>query len=220
MPFVNRTDAGRRLARALRQYRADRPIVLALPRGGVLVAAEVVAALDALLDLLLVRKIGVPMHRELAMGAVADAGVPLAVRNEDVLAMAGVSEAEFAETMRRELAEIERRRRVYVADRPVIDVAGRTPIVIDDGIATNATTRAALRAVRMRGPEKLVLAVPVAPTSALAELRSDADDLVRLESYEDFTAIGSFYRDFHQISDQEVKDVLARMQAGQTVQPM
>jgi putative phosphoribosyl transferase len=211
MPFENRSDAGRRLAHALMRYRASSPIVLALPRGGVLVAAEIAAALDAPLDLLLVRKLGVPSHRELAMGAVADGGVPVVVRNDDVLAMTGVTEDEFAETKQRELAEIERRRRAYMGDRPALDVSGRTVIVVDDGVATGATTRAGLKAVRTRAPERLVLAVPVAPTRTLAELRADADEVVCLEDYEDFWAIGAFYDDFHQVSDREVREVLDRM---------
>ena len=164
MPFVNRSDAGRRLAHALMRYRAEKPVVLALPRGGVPVAAEVAAALDAPLDLLFVRKIGVPMQPELAMGAVTDGGEPLIVRNQDVIELAGVTEDEFAAVTRRELAEIERRRRIYAGDRPIVDVTGRTVIVVDDGIATGATTRAGLQAVRARSPKRLVLAVPVAPT--------------------------------------------------------
>lgn len=219
MPFVNRSDAGRRLAHALMHYRAEKPVVLALPRGGVPVAAEVAAALDAPLDLLLVRKIGVPMQPELAMGAVTDGGEPLIVRNPDVMELAGVTEDEFAAVMRRELAEIERRRRIYVGDRPIVDVTGRTVIVVDDGIATGATTRAGLQAVRARKPKRLVLAVPVAPTDTLAELKSDADDIICLEAYEIFSAIGTFYDDFRQISDREVSDILHRLQATRTAAP-
>lgn len=215
MPFVNRSDAGRRLACALMPYRADRPVVLALPRGGVVVAAEVATALDAPLDLLLVRKLGVPGHRELAMGAVADAGGTVLVRNEDVLAGVGVSAAEFEEARQRELAEIERRRRAYLGDRRTIDVTDRTVIVIDDGITTGATMRAALEAIRTRRPAKLVLAVPVAPTPVLAELRSVADAVVCLEPDDDLTAIGQSYGDFRQIGDREVKEIMARSEARQ-----
>ena len=212
MSFENRSDAGRRLAHALVRYRAERPVVLALPRGGVPVAAEVAVVLDAPLDLLFVRKIGVPAQPELAMGAVADGGAPLIVRNEDVLQFAGVSEQEFAAVARRELAEIDRRRRAYVGGRSAVEVAGRTVIVVDDGVATGATTRAGLKAVRARHPQRLVLAVPVAPTDALARLRADADDVVCLEDYQDFSAIGFFYRDFRQINDEEVIDILRRLQ--------
>jgi putative phosphoribosyl transferase len=213
MPFRDRIDAGRRLAKALVKYRDEHPVVLALPRGGVPVAAEVAAALDAPLDLILVRKIGAPMQPELAIGAVVDGSNPITVRNDDVINLAGVDEADFAAIRDRELAEIERRRRTYLGDRGVVDVAGHTAIVIDDGIATGATTRAALRATRMRGPKKLVLAVPVAPTESLAVMREEADEVVCLEDYEIFGAIGYFYRDFRQISDREVIDTLARFAA-------
>jgi predicted phosphoribosyltransferase len=210
MPFADRADAGRRLAKALAKYKAQRPIVFALPRGGVPVAAEVAASLEAPLDLILVRKIGVPIQPELAMGAVVDGGKPITVRNEDVIRMVGISESEFQIACERELAEIERRRRRYLGDRPHPEVAGRVAIVIDDGIATGATIRAALRATRMRNPKTLVLAVPVAPTSTLEELRGEADKVVCLEDYEPFGAIGAFYGDFRQVSDEEVIEILAR----------
>jgi predicted phosphoribosyltransferase len=210
MPFIDRTDAGRRLAKALARYKTKRPIVLALPRGGVPVAAEVAAALDAPLDLILVRKIGVPFQPELAMGAVVDGGKPVIVRNEDVITLAGVSESDFNAVRDQELAEIERRRQRYVGDRPHPQIASRTVIVVDDGIATGATTRAALRATRMRKPNKLVLAVPVAPTATLQELRHEADDIVCLEDYDEFGAIGFYYSDFSQISDAQVIEILAR----------
>ncbi len=210
MPFIDRTDAGRKLAKALAHYKEQRPVVLALPRGGVPVAAEVAAALDAPLDLILVRKIGVPFQPELAMGAVVDGREPVIVRNEDVISLTGVSEQEFNATRDQQLAEIERRRKLYLGDRPHPQIAGRTVIVVDDGIATGATTRAALRAIRMRKPSKLVLAVPVAPTDTLKQLQGEADDIVCLEDYEDFGAIGFFYSDFAQVSDTEVIAILAR----------
>jgi putative phosphoribosyl transferase len=213
MAFIDRADAGRRLARVLLAYRDRRPVVLALPRGGVPVAAEVAAALDAPLDLVLVRKIGVPEQPELAMGAVVDGGAPIVVRNEDVIALAGVDEAEFEAVRDRELAEIERRRRLYAGDRVSADVTGRTAIVIDDGVATGATTRAALRAIRIRRPARLVLAVPVAPTDTLRALREEADEVICLESHASFGAIGFYYADFSQLSDQEVKDIVARFPA-------
>ena len=210
MPFIDRTDAGRQLAKALARYKAQRPLVLALPRGGVPVAAEVATALDAPLDLILVRKIGVPFQPELAMGAVVDGREPVIVRNEDVISLTGVSEREFNATCDQQLAEIERRRKLYLGNRPHPQIAGRTVIVVDDGIATGATTRAALQAIRMRKPSKLVLAVPVAPTESLKELRGEADEIICLEDYEDFGAIGLFYSDFRQVSDTEVIEILAR----------
>jgi putative phosphoribosyl transferase len=219
MPFRDRADAGRRLAAALVNYKERRPAVLALPRGGVPVAAEVAAALNAPLDLILVRKIGVPFQPELAMGAVVDGDAPLVVRNEDVIRIAGIAESEFDRVCSQELAEIDRRRRRYLGGRERIDVAGRTAIVIDDGIATGATTRAALRATRMRNPKELVLAVPVAPTDSLAALRAEADHVICLEDYESFGAIGFYYSDFRQISDAEVIEILGRFPEGGRTQP-
>lgn len=210
MTFRDRTEAGQRLARALAAFKGKPAVVLALPRGGVPVAVEVAAALAAPLDLVLVRKIGVPSQPELAAGAVVDGGKPVVVRNEDIIRLAGVSEADFAATRDRELAEIERRRKLYLGDRPHPDLEGRTVIAVDDGIATGATTRAALRALRARGPRRLVLAVPVAPTSTLAELKGEADDIVCLEDHEVFGAIGLFYADFSQVADATVTELLAR----------
>jgi len=210
MPFRDRSDAGRRLAKALAAYKREKPVILALPRGGVPVAAEVAAVLNAPLDLILVRKIGTPMQPELAIGAVVDGGQPIVVRNEDISQLVGVSEIEFKEICAAELAEIERRRERYLGDRTRVEVRGRVTIVIDDGIATGATTRAALRATRMRNPQKLVLAVPVAPTEALVEMRQEADDVVCLEAHERFRAIGWFYEDFTQVADQQVIDALKR----------
>ena len=212
MPFIDRTDAGRKLAKALAPYKKERPVVLALPRGGVPVAAVVATVLDAPLDLILVRKIGVPFQPELAMGAVVDGAEPVIVRNEEVIQLCGVSETDFNAIRDEQLVEIERRRKLYLGDRPHPKLTGRTVIVVDDGIATGATTRAALHAMRMRKPSKLVLAVPVAPTDTLKKLRGEADDIVCLEDYEDFGAIGLFYSDFRQVSDAEVIEILARHQ--------
>jgi len=210
MPFRDRSDAGKKLAAALEGYKNRKPAILALPRGGVPVAAEVAAALHAPIDLILVRKVGVPFQPELAMGAVVDGGSPIVVRNEEVIRLAHVDEATFKAVCDAELAEIERRRKRYLGRRPPLDVAGRTAIVVDDGIATGATIRAALRATRKRNPERLVLAVPVAPTESLDELRGEADDVVCLEDYELFDAIGFYYRDFRQLADEEVVDILNR----------
>jgi putative phosphoribosyl transferase len=216
MPFANRTEAGRRLAQALRRYTKQHAVVLALPRGGVPVAAQVAAALHAPLDLILVRKIGVPMQPELAMGAVVDGATPMVVRNEDVIQLAGVDEAKFKAVCEQELSEIERRRQRYLAGRDRIEVAGRIVIIVDDGIATGATTRVALRATRARKPKRLVLAVPVAPTESLAAMQAEADEVVCLEDYESFGAIGYYYSDFRQISDQEVIATLARFAPAAT----
>lgn len=208
MPFSDRVDAGYRLAAVLARYRDQCPVVLALPRGGVPVAAEVARALDARLDLLIVRKIGVPFQPELAMGAVADGPKPLVVRNEDVIRLAGISEADFALVRDREFTEIRRRRTRYLADRSHPDLKERVVIVIDDGVATGATMRAALRSVRAQEPSRLVLAVPVGPTDTLRELRAEVDEIVCLEDYQSFGAIGAYYDDFRQISDEEVADIL------------
>ena len=216
MPFADRTEAGRKLAQALAAYNDQHAVVLALPRGGVPVAAQVAAALKAPLDLILVRKIGAPMQPELAMGAVVDGASPLIVRNEDVIALGGVDDAEFKSVCASELAEIERRRKLYLGSRERIDVVGKVAIVVDDGIATGATTRAALRATRARRPKKLVLAVPVAPTDSLAAMKAEADEVVCLEDHESFGAIGYYYSDFRQTSDQEVIDTLARFAPAPT----
>jgi predicted phosphoribosyltransferase len=215
MPFKNRSDAGRKLAKALAGYKEQQPVILALPRGGVTVAAEVAAVLNAPLDLILVRKVGVPFQPELAMGAVVDGGAPIIVRNEDVIRLADIDESEFKRICDSELAEIERRRQRYLGSRQRADVSGRTAIVVDDGIATGATTRAALRATRIRNPEKLVLAVPVAPTDTVAELRSEADEVICLEDHEFFGAIGTYYADFSQVSDETVVEVLKRFSVRQ-----
>lgn len=210
MRFDDRADAGRRLAGALARHAGADTVVLALPRGGVPVAAEVAGVLHAPLDLILIRKVGVPYQPELAMGAVADGAEPVVVRNEDVIAMADVDEATFTHECRRELAELERRRRRYLGTRAPAELTGRTAIVIDDGVATGATTRAALRATRLRAPRRLVLAVPVAPADTLALLRAEADEVVCLHAPQDFGAVGYFYVDFEQVSDEEVVAALAR----------
>jgi putative phosphoribosyl transferase len=210
MSFQDRADAGRQLARALAAYKGQQPVVLALPRGGVSVAAEVAAALDAPLDVILVRKIGVPFQPELAMGAVVDGDEPLVVRNEAVIRHAGIGEAAFQAVCDSELAEIERRRQRYLGGRERIEVAGRSAIVIDDGIATGATMRAALRATRLRKPKKLILAVPVAPTDSLAVMRREADEIVCLEAHPDLGAIGYYYSDFRAVPDEVVIALLAQ----------
>jgi putative phosphoribosyl transferase len=216
MIYRDRRDAGRRLARELAHYEKDEPVVLALPRGGVVVAAEIADALNAPLDLVLVRKIGVPFQPELAMGAVVDGSHPHIIRNEDIVVATGISEDVFEQVCQAELSEIERRRRLYLADRPRADVEDRVVIVVDDGIATGATTRAALEAIRERNPSKLVLAVPVAPTSTLEQLSGLADEIVSLQSHEPFYAIGLYYEDFRQVTDDEVIDLLSKSRSPET----
>jgi putative phosphoribosyl transferase len=217
MVFQNRTDAGRQLAKALSKYKGQHPVVLALPRGGVPVAAEVAAALDAPLDLVLVRKIGVPQQPELAMGAVTDGKQPAVVRNNDIIELCGISDETFDTVCKEELAEIERRRLRYIGDRPRAEVEGKIAIVIDDGIATGATTLAAIKAVRSRKPRELVLAVPVAPLDSIKKLRSEVDAIVCLDAPRDFGAIGYFYEDFRQVNDDEVTAILKRFPAKRAV---
>ena len=209
MPFRDRIDAGKRLAVALESYRKALPVVLALPRGGVPVGAEIARALNAPLDLILVRKLGVPGEPELAMGAVVDGSKPIVVRNEQVIAAIGISDPEFQSVCRHELAEIDRRRELYLGGRARPDVAGRTVIIVDDGLATGATARAGVDATRLRRPSKIVIAVPVAPNDTLASMRAEADDVVCLESYDLFGSIGDYYQDFRQVSDEEVIAALA-----------
>jgi putative phosphoribosyl transferase len=209
MSFRNRSEAGKKLAAALLKYKDQHPVVLALPRGGVPVAAEVATALGAPLDLVLVRKIGVPWQPELAMGAIVDGGAPIIVRNEDVIRLTGVDDLAFQAVCDSELAEIERRRQLYVGDRTRVEVNGRLAIVIDDGIATGATTRAALQAIRRRQPSKLILAVPVGPPDTIEAMREEADEVLCLEIHENFGAIGYYYDDFRQTTDEEVIDILA-----------
>ena len=217
MLFRNRSDAGRRLAKALLKYKSRRPVILALPRGGVLVAAEVAAALDAPLDLLLVRKIELPSQPELAMGAVTDGEKPTIIRNDDVVESSGVSAQEFEVVCRGERAEIERRRKHYLGDRARSEVRGQVAIIVDDGIATGATTLAAIRAVRRREPMELVLAAPVAPPDTINKLQPEVDAIVCLDTPEDLDAIGYFYHDFHQVSDDEVIATLERFPANRSM---
>lgn len=210
MPFRDRLDAGRRLAAALSRYKGKKPLVLALPRGGVPVAAEIAAALDGELDLMLVRKIGVPVQPELAMGAVAEGTPPFVVRNEDVIAFSGVTPEEFQSACEREIVEIERRRRQYIGEHARVALKGRIVILVDDGIATGATVKAALQAIRRQAPSRLVLAVPVAPPDTVEALRPLVDDLVCLETPEPFGAIGYFYSDFSQLRDADVEAAMRR----------
>jgi putative phosphoribosyl transferase len=203
--FDDRDQAGRLLAERLLALKLPPPlIVLALPRGGVPVAAWIARALKAPLDLLLVRKIGVPWQRELALAAVVDGDPPDLVIDDEVQRESGVGRDYIDAEMVNELREIERRRAAYLRGRAPLPVAGRTAIVVDDGIATGTTMRAALKALRRRKPARLVLAVPVAPPDTTAALAAEVDQLVCLEQPSPFWAIGAHYRDFHQVSDDEV----------------
>jgi putative phosphoribosyl transferase len=210
MQFTDRGDAGRRLAAVLERFRQQNPVVLALPRGGVPVGYEIAAALGCALDLVLVRKIGAPWQPELAVGAVVDGEHPEIVVNEDVASALDLPPDFVEQAARRELTEIARRRQLYLKDRPHPGIAGKTAILVDDGIATGATARAALRAARRQKPARLVLAVPVAPPETVAELARECDEVVCLAQPEGFGAIGYFYADFHQMSDDEVVDLLDR----------
>ena len=205
--FADRTEAGRRLAEQLKRFEDQEPVVLALPRGGVPVAYEVARALKAPLDLVLVRKIGAPFQPELAIGAVVDGERPELAVNRDVVTEYRIPESYLESERQRQLEEIERRRQLYLAGRPRVPVRDRTAIVIDDGIATGATMEAALLATRRAGPKRLVLAVPVAPPDTLERLRPEVDEVVCLMVPAFLGAIGSFYRDFRQLEDDEVIDL-------------
>lgn len=204
MSFRNRDEAGHRLADALKAYRGKNVVVLALPRGGVPVAVPVAAALGVPLELLIVRKIGLPWHPELAMGAVVYGVPPVVVRNEDVIERAAVSPEQFAQVLGRETAEAKRRFDLYEGGRAQPAVEDRTAIIVDDGIATGASMRAAVSAVRQRHPASIIVATPVAATSTLDLLRAEADDVVCLEPHPDLGAIGYYYEDFGQVGDAAV----------------
>lgn len=209
--FQDRAEAGERLAERVAELDLKDPVVLALPRGGVPVALPVAAALGAPLDLLLVRKLGMPGHEELAAGAVVDGAEPQVVFNEAILRSAGLTEKDFDTLKARKLAEIDERRRLYLGGRAPVPLAGRSVVVVDDGIATGATMRAALRGLAQARATRIVLAVPVAPPDVIASLAPLVDSVICLAMPEPFWAVGAHYRIFDQVADQEVQRI---MQAG------
>ncbi|MFC1465259.1 MAG: phosphoribosyltransferase [Candidatus Brachytrichaceae bacterium NZ_4S206] len=211
--FRDRSQAGQLLARRLRRYTGrDDVIVLALPRGGVPVAYAIASALNVPLDVFVVRKLGVPGEEELAMGAIASGGVR--VLSQELIEELGLTDEDVERVAARELAELQRRERVFRGDRPFPDLEGKTVILVDDGIATGATMRAAIRAVRAHRPARVSVAVPVGAPQALEALQDEADELICLLSPEVLMGIGAWYQDFSQLSDAEVMAYLQRSRTG------
>jgi putative phosphoribosyl transferase len=209
MLFRDRSDAGRKLAARLTHYAGrDDVLVLALPRGGVPVGYEVAEALGAPLDVFLVRKLGTPGHEELAMGAIASGGIR--VLNDQVVRMLRPSEEVIARVEATERRELERREREYRGGRPPLDVRGKTVILVDDGLATGSTMRAAVAAVRRLGPARVVVAVPVGAAETCEEFEGEADEAICAKEPDPFYAVGTWYDDFSQTTDEEVRDLLGR----------
>ncbi len=207
MTFLNRVDAGRRLAKKLDAYAGqDDVLVLGIPRGGVPVAFQVAAEFGAALDVFVVRKLGVPWHEELAFGAIASGGIR--VLDAQIVESMGISEREIERIAAKERQELNRRERVYRGSHPPLNLGGRTIILVDDGIATGSSVLAAITALRGLMPARIVLAVPIAPASTCRRLQREVDDLVCLDMPETFHAIGEFYEDFSQVSDEEVTNLL------------
>jgi putative phosphoribosyl transferase len=206
--FANRRSAGRQLSQRLQHLREEKPIVLALPRGGVPVGFEIAEGLDAPLDIVLVRKIGVPWQPELALGAVVDGADPQVVINDNLAAELAIDNSYITSETARQLEEIERRRILYLGDRPAVPLAGKTVVVVDDGVATGSTVRTALRAIRNAGAGKIVLAVPIAPTDTVDELRREVDEMICLSTPSPFIAVGAHYAEFAQLADADVISLL------------
>lgn len=212
--FADRVEAGRRLAETLQQYRAEQPLVLGLPRGGVPVGLEVARGLEAPLDVLVVRKIGAPGHAEFAVGAIT-AGVTML--HDEVIDQLGISRARLARTIQEEMLELERRNTLYRGSRPPVSVANRTVIIVDDGLATGATATAAVRAIKRQNPRRVIFATPVGAAESVAALRTEADEVVCLETPVDFRAVSRWYDDFSPTSDTEVMECLAKAHTGAAV---
>jgi putative phosphoribosyl transferase len=210
--FSDRRDAGRRLAQELRKYADADAVVLGLARGGVAIGFEIAVGLRAPLEVILVRKIGVPWQRELAAGAIVDGSTPEQFIDESLISLLSISRSYLEAEIERERKEIERRRRLYTRGRPPIEIRDRPAIVVDDGIATGSSMRVALRAIRRREPARLVLAVPVAASDSLSVLRAEADETVCLHATNDLEAISVFYYDFHDVDDAEVTALLDQAQ--------
>jgi predicted phosphoribosyltransferase len=209
MIFTNRAQAGRMLAERLKAYANRKDVtVLGIPRGGVPVAFEIAEALGVQLDVFAARKLGVPSQEELAFGAIASGGVR--VLDPGIIGAVGISDSDIEEVTARERRELERRERLYRGGRAPLDIRGRTAILVDDGIATGSSLRAAISASRHLEPSRLVVAAPVAPLATSGRLRQEVDDLVCVEMPRSFRAIGEFYEDFGQVTDQEVSDLLRR----------
>ncbi len=214
MPFADRRQAGQELAAALvdrASVRGSDPVVLALPRGGVPVAYEIARTLNAPLGVFVVRKLGVPGYRELAMGAIASGGVR--ILNDDIVRDLGIPQQAIARVVEEETRELERRERLYNAAHPLPDLAGRVVILVDDGLATGSTMRAAVEALRQHKPSLIVVAVPVAAADTCLKLRDEADDVLCLRTPEPFRAVGLWYRIFDQTTDEEVQALLVAAHA-------
>ncbi|MDI7863396.1 phosphoribosyltransferase [Rhizobiaceae bacterium n13] len=212
MAFADRAEAGARLANALDDYQGEDVVVVGLPRGGVEVAFPIARHLDAPLTVVLIRKIGFPMHPELAMGAIVDGDEPITVKNEDVLRRGHIPKIIFDEVAQRELAEIHRRQKIYLRDRSSVPLEGRVVIIVDDGIATGATVRAAIAGIKARKPRKIVLAVPVAAEDSLETIRAEVDEVICLEPLHRLGAISLSYHHFPQLTD---NDVIALLDAAE-----
>ena len=206
--FRDRADAGRQLARRLAAFAADRPVIVALPRGGAVVGYEIAHALDAPLDVLVARKLGAPKHPEFGVGAIAPGG--MLIVDPQAVSFTGMTDEDLERVTRKERDEMRRRERLYREDRPALDVKGRLVILVDDGIATGVTVRVAIMALRALGARRVILAVGVCSREAAAAIGPTVDDLVAIVIPEELSAVGPYYDDFDQVTDDQVIDLLAR----------